>query len=428
MQHALVWILASMPVVWMSGRAWAHPQDGPDIDLRVQIEDDGVLMATAINLAFLDAYGLAPRENVEMLDETEAPAVREMLVDFLRERVTIEIDGVAVSPVEREWEVPPADRSLLPLFPLNGMAAIARVRLVLSYPAKTSPESVMIRWEAYPADPVRSTPADPRTLVIAGQMWANGVSWVHELTAEAPSYTWQASDASGAGRMEAVPPVERGQAVTVPALSIGLMASWLAAVAGVALLGRGRHRMVVALSLGPVFLVGAAVTTDVGRVRIGRGAPALTDGQARAIFEPLHTNIYRAFDYTEEEDVYDALAQSAGGSLLETLYEQISAGLVMQLEDGAAVSRVQRVEPMETDVLSIDVDEAGHPRFKVAARWRVTGAVFHWGHSHTRTNEHKALYTVIGTEGGWRIVESQMLEQWRVDSTPGGVIGPGMDL
>jgi hypothetical protein len=61
----------------------------------------------------------------------------------------------------------------------------------------------------------------------------------------------------------------------------------------------------------------------------------------------------------------------------------------------------------------------------------VTGAVFHWGHSHTRTNEYKARYTVIGTDEGWRISASRVLEQSRIDGVPGdpgGVFTPGTEL
>ncbi len=54
----------------------------------------------------------------------------------------------------------------------------------------------------------------------------------------------------------------------------------------------------------------------------------------------------------------------------------------------------------------------------MTARWRVKGAVFHWGHSHTRTNEYRARYTVRGTEHGWRISASQVLEQQRIESAP----------
>src|SRR5690606_14532992 len=139
---------------------------------------------------------------------------------------------------------------------------------------------------------------------------------------------------------------------------------------------------------------------------------------AIAAFRPLHTNIYRAFDYNEEGDIYDALARSVDGPLLDELYNQIYRGLVMQLEDGAAVSRVQNVEPVESELRAV-VAADGAASFRLSHRWRVTGAVYHWGHSHTRTNEYLAEYTVAATADGWRITASRPLEQFRVDSAPG---------
>ena len=62
------------------------------------------------------------------------------------------------------------------------------------------------------------------------------------------------------------------------------------------------------------------------------------------------------------------------------------------------------------------------PGFSVVMRWQVAGAVFHWGHSHHRTNEYQARYNVLATDTGWRIADSQILEQLRVDAEP---ISPG---
>ena len=55
-------------------------------------------------------------------------------------------------------------------------------------------------------------------------------------------------------------------------------------------------------------------------------------------------------------------------------------------------------------------------------RWQVDGAVYHWGHAHTRLNEYRARYTVRAGDGGWRIARSEMLEQFRVSSSP---LAPG---
>jgi hypothetical protein len=103
---------------------------------------------------------------------------------------------------------------------------------------------------------------------------------------------------------------------------------------------------------GPVvlLLIGAAVAAwPLARWQLPSplaAAPQLDEEQAAAILAALHKNIYRAFDYRDEEQVYDALAKSVDGPLLRDLYLEIRRGLVMQ-EQGGAVSRIREVEILD---------------------------------------------------------------------------------
>ena len=137
--------------------------------------------------------------------------------------------------------------------------------------------------------------------------------------------------------------------------------------------------------------------------------------QAEDLFVPLHGNIYRAFDYVEESDVYDALERSVTGDLLDELYRMIYASLVMEEAQGAT-SRVLAVRPVELEINSIEVDSARSiVRFDALYRWQVDGRVAHWGHMHERTNEYLARFGVIGSTDGWRIESIDLLEQERID-------------
>jgi hypothetical protein len=183
-----------------------------------------------------------------------------------------------------------------------------------------------------------------------------------------------------------------------------------------------------------VLLLGlAGASWSLGRATIRDpfdDAPRVPDAtEAIAIFTPLHANIYRAFDYTDESQVYDALARSVDGRLLDDLYNEIYRSLIMQ-EEGGAVSRVQSVTPLEQRVESVGIVPGfSAVGFHIMARWQVTGIVVHWGHSHRRTNEYAADYTVISTPAGWRIAGSQILEQFRVDAAPAPVVlPPGTEL
>ena len=132
------------------------------------------------------------------------------------------------------------------------------------------------------------------------------------------------------------------------------------------------------------------------------------------IFEPLHGNLYKAFDHGSEQEIYDALERSVSGPLLKDLYTQVYNSLV-QAEQGGMLGIITGVEPQDLDVQAIAVDEDGRARIDVLHRWQVEGTVYHWGHSHTRVHEYEAVYTLAGLAEGWRIVAQKMQQQRRLD-------------
>jgi hypothetical protein len=125
----------------------------------------------------------------------------------------------------------------------------------------------------------------------------------------------------------------------------------------------------------------------------------------------LLRNIYRAFDYHSESDVYDALARSVQGDLLAELYLKIRQSLVMQ-EQGGAVAHVQEVKVLKT--------EPGEARsthgFTERITWQVEGTVEHWGHIHTRVNEYSADLEIQPADGSWKIASLTVGRQSQVKS------------
>ncbi len=138
----------------------------------------------------------------------------------------------------------------------------------------------------------------------------------------------------------------------------------------------------------------------------GRGKPVTADG-ARTIAGGLIENVYRAFDYREENDIYDALARSVHGELLAELYLNIRKGLTMQAQ-GGAVSRVKSVRV--TDCSLVD-DRKTPDVFSVDLTWTVEGTVEHWGHIHTRVNQYRAEFGIRAVENAWKIDTMRVLDQ-----------------
>jgi hypothetical protein len=137
-----------------------------------------------------------------------------------------------------------------------------------------------------------------------------------------------------------------------------------------------------------------------------------TGRQSRqAVAEALLRNVYRAFDYHSESDIYDALARSVQGDLLADLYLKIKQGLIMQ-EQGGAVARVQEVRVVKTE------PSEGKSQNGFAARvtWQVEGTVEHWGHIHTRVNEYSADLEIEPAGGSWKITALNVSRQSQVKS------------
>jgi hypothetical protein len=129
----------------------------------------------------------------------------------------------------------------------------------------------------------------------------------------------------------------------------------------------------------------------------------------------LLRNIYRAFDYRSEDEVYDALADSATGPLLNKIYLLIQKGLVIQ-EQGGAVSHVNAVRMIDNQVKRSWFAPDGSARLTIACRWQVTGSVEHWGHIHTRENEYEALLTLSAATGHWKLIQYDLLDEKRLQA------------
>ena len=411
--------LVAAPAGALVGR---HPEDGPDIDLRIAVEDDAVRVRMTMNIAFVWELVEFDWARPPRFSEPEERALETKLVDYYREHNRVAVDGIFVSPVLSAFEVvelehPGGSTQDGGVGPVGVLSRVG-VRLELDYPLKVSALEVALRWGAYVPDFARATTEEVPPKDVPCELSAGGLVAYLVFSEAEPEQIWRAPDVSPEARFLAVPAFR-----TAGDVDLWLVPVWLGLAAGLlvwSLLGRDprarllrRAAPIAALGLAPVVALGGHL-----ELRLGARGELPSEGQALAAFRPLHANIYRAFDYTRESDIYDALARSVHGGLLDQLYNEVYRGLVMQ-EQGGAVSRVRAVRPIETEVLQIGSDGGDAVSFEVDARWQVDGSVFHWGHTHTRTNEYRAQYTVVAAEAGWRISGSRTLEQFRVESAPG---------
>ena len=410
-------------VVLTSYRASAarlHPQDGPHVDVKIRILAEQVMIRLEMNLVFLDEVIDLPRERTERVSGPEFEEMIEKLAAFFATNHLVKIDGIQVRPTVERVRINDPDLALLPLFPMSGEMGLRKVRFDLSYPLKQPPSRVDFEWTTFPPD-VLLDDVDPPPLAIAAEVDAEGRRRPIVFSIDEPGYTWHAIGDSIEAHLLEVPAPVKDEGVAVPMVAIGLVVLGSGGLL-VGLVATQRMKsmkpLVMAAFVESACLAAATAlfVTNAGVVTFGSGPTLPNAEEAEAIFTPLHANLYRAFDYVAESDIYDALAQSADGPFLDTIYRTIFRSLVME-EEGGAVARVARVKPLLVEVEEIGLTGDDRPVVQLTCTWRVDGLVSHWGHAHARSNVYLARWNMEETSVGWRLSGLEILEQDRVDGT-----------
>ena len=167
------------------------------------------------------------------------------------------------------------------------------------------------------------------------------------------------------------------------------------AVAG----GRGPwKRVIVAAALLVAVAGGSFAATQSARI---------DDKRAQEIVSSLLFNVYRAFDFRDEETIYDTLAHSVTGDLLTKTYLETRRGLELASQGGAR-AKVQQIEMLE-----VNAQREG-TGFRATCTWNVAASVGHWGHIHQRRNQYVAELTVEPIDGVWKITGLDLIQEERL--------------
>ncbi len=191
------------------------------------------------------------------------------------------------------------------------------------------------------------------------------------------------------------PPQPVGRGVWV------MILAGLGALVAVAFIGPKKHPVVACITL-----VGVSIALYAAGLNEQTTAP--DNARAIGIFCDLHEGVYRAFNGRTEDEIYDTLAMSVEGDLLDKIYNEVHQAVAMQKSIQMSF-RVRRVKAISTEVIPAD-----GAAFKIRHHWRVYGTVTHMAHSHARFNEYRAIYTVRHNGTAWRIADSQIQRHKRV--------------
>ncbi|MBT3257726.1 MAG: hypothetical protein HN366_14895 [Deltaproteobacteria bacterium] len=343
----------------------------------------------------------------QFIEVDEFEALKKKIGAFLLEHSKVLIDGKKLRPIldrvsfvkytmTRTFFIDKPERMLL---------NTAMIGVIVTYLTKGIPQEVTVDWDLF-SDKIRKVPTtavDP-----AGPF----PSYV---TPEDHVLTW--TNFLKTYKIPTVAEIAVDDSLTKIGVPVG---SALCLVLLILLLWftfrRRKHGGEIRLQIGfAVLLVtGCVLLYPFLRVPVVRPAvltPKITDDKAMALLNNLLKNVYRAFDFREEDDVYDRLATSVHGDLLTDIYLQNRKSMVVT-QAGGAQGKVKDI-----DILDVSVRHLNDRPLALVfhSKWTAMGAVGHWGHIHIRKNQYEANITMEPVDGVWKITDLELLEEKRID-------------
>jgi hypothetical protein len=354
----------------------------------------------------------------EFIEEDEFNPVREQMAQFFMERENVLIDGERLKPIlDRTAFVESSMlRSRFIEIPERVPLNTAMIGIVITYLTDGIPQEVETKWDLF-SDRVQKVtarmtdPAGPFPYDLEPD--DNVLKWTNYLT----TYKIPTVDKI------MVSDAHRGMLLPIGSL---ICAALLISVAFMLRVRHKRSQPITAQVTISIFLaIGIFALYPVWQVPVGSSARAsqMSPEDSREIVLSLLKNVYRAFDFREEEDVYDKLAISVSGDLLTEVYLQSRKSMIIE-QAGGAQAKVKQI-----DVLETEAKESGKQKgaLDIRTKWTAVGSVGHWGHIHTRQNVYDAILTLTVAGGSWKITGIELLEEKRVDPYAKKYTGRGID-
>lgn len=250
-------------------------------------------------------------------------------------------------------------------------------------------EELSVEWLWY-------APGQDRVVI---EIASRGLPSARYVTPEDPFLFWEQESAPDPPTFLEIPDVETER--VNPLRFLLYFAGGFALVAFVTILARRKDSppwvgtlVVAAIVSG---LLGFSVRTTEIAIPDEEGVDTITYRTLR--------NIYHAFDFRSESEIYDTLARSVTGPLLERVYLEIQQALQLESSGGPRV-KVYEIALREAEALPLSggASEPGEEGvFRVRSNWATVGQVSHWGHTHERTNRYEAVLEFAPVQGRWKL-------------------------
>jgi hypothetical protein len=370
----------------------------------VYIEPVEVRHEILIPLATLKTILPVKHRDPAWVEIDEQDAVRELIRTWLSESAPATINGVSMPP-----EFARIDLYSLSLSDFATQAearrvsmASGRVGIILRYrPGNDSVRDVSLTWNQF-YSAMTKIPA----VVIAGADRLQRFEFSRFNTPSDNTLTWTCPPAE---LPRAVEPV-----VAAPQVRPRLFIPLGSLAAGVVAAGFLFSKRTAVKWLAMTLLAGLAIslqsTAGVAIEHPWQQPPELNGEESTRVFQSVHQGMYRALDFGSEERIYDVLATTVDGPLLEDLYLQLRRSLEVR-DQGGAIARIRDIAYDAGNRLPRAETRAAWPALEYRSTWTVAGTVEHWGHVHERQNQFDAVFTIEPRDGHWKITRMDIQGQ-----------------
>ncbi len=340
--------------------------------------------------------GLREDGAIPVEDQVE---LKQHVAAFLTTRNSVTIDGRTIEPeLDRIHFVRRTLRTTGVIDPPEDLHADSAVLgVIFVYPITGLPDTVTMSWDMF----------SPRIGEVPAVATDDAGGMPTILTTDDPVLLWR--------NFFTKPPTTSLASIATPTealpLRIPVLSAILFAVSGILALRAWRHEKRGLLVASGIALA-AVVASPLAQWNVSNpfvGHTPMTGDESDAVVLGLLKNVYRAFDYRDENAIYDTLERSADGDLLTQIYLETRRSLELKNQGGAR-AKMKDVELLEASVTDLD-DGAG---FVARCSWVVAGSVGHWGHIHQRRNQYEAILTIQPIDGVWKITDLELLNEQRL--------------
>jgi hypothetical protein len=342
----------------------------------------------------------------EFIEEDEFNPVREKVAQFFMDREKVLIDGKQGKPIlDRTAYVESSIlRSRFIEIPERVPLNTAMIGIVITYLTDGIPQEVVTQWDLF----------SERIQKVTARMTDPAGPFPYDLTPDDNVLKW-----TNYLKNYTIPTVDKimvdetHRGIPVPLGSLACLVLLIPFAVTAYSRRKKSQQIKVQFSIILILVIGIVALFPRWHVSIGTSArpSRISEDDSKVIVHSLLKNVYRAFDFREEENVYDKLAISVSGDLLKDVYLQSRKSMIIE-QAGGAQAKVNQVDVLETDVQESKKQKGA---LDIRTKWTAVGSVGHWGHIHTRQNLYDAILTLVIANGSWKINEIELLEEKRLD-------------